>query len=176
MFELTIRAAILDGRIYRLLDNSPEALFRSMGVVLVAAVAFALGARTIEFTGAEGSQVTVVLLAVTSVLTSWALWSFIAFVVGRILGGSADYRLMLRSLGLVFGPGVLLVFMDTPAVGPSLFAIGKLWMLAAGFVAVSEAHKIGLLKAFVPTVLGWTTSQLLLPLILLGLPPTQVVG
>jgi len=174
MLEQIVRAAILDGRIYRDLGESPEVLFRAMGIVLLAALAFGLGMRNEAVLGyGDDDQILKIFVAASSVFLGWVLWSFVSFVIGRMMRSTATYRQTLRALGIAFAPGVLLVFFGVPSViGPIVVTIAKFWLLAAGLIAVSETHNFGPIKAFVPTIIGWYMSQLLLPAFLLPLEAT----
>ena len=56
MLAFAMRAALLDGRIYREIGEEPRAMFRALGTVLAAAVAFGLGLMNADFEGFCGER------------------------------------------------------------------------------------------------------------------------
>ena len=164
MLQWAIRAALFDSRVYAEIGDDPQSVLRALGIVLVAAIAFALGIRDLAFEGFEGSQAALFLVAMMTVFLSWVAWAAIGYLVGtRIMGGQATYRRMLRALGVAHGPGVLAGFVGTPFVGGTMFALSLLWLLAAGFVAVRESEGFGAGRAFLAAGLGWFVGRLVLP-------------
>ena len=163
MLEPLIRAAILDGRVYRNMGEEPEHLFRAMGLVLAAAVAFWLGLSNQPELSSESSRAFLAFAALASMMVGWVLWSLVAYVIGtRLLGGTASYRRLLRALGLAYSPGIFLVLIAVPGIGPYLFGVILLWLLAAGTVAVRETQATGWAGALAPAVVGWLPVYLLL--------------
>ncbi len=49
MLLVALRAALLDGRIYREIGEEPQAMFRALGTVIAVAVAFGLGLMNTDF-------------------------------------------------------------------------------------------------------------------------------
>ncbi len=168
---MAIRAAMLDGSVYREIGDEPGAMFRSLGIVLAVAVAVGLGQMNSDFVGLEGSPTLVLLVVTSTVVLGWLLWGTIAYVVGsRALGGDASHRMLLRSLGLAYTPGIVMVFASTPAVGGAASFLGPLWILASGMVAVRETLGKGWLRAVLPGVAGWFLAVVILPGVFLGPP------
>ena len=166
---MAFRAALLDGRIYDLIGDEPQAMFRSLGVVAAVAVAFGLGQMNSDFAGIEDSPTFVFLVVASTVVLGWLLWGTIAYVIGsRVLGGEASHRMLLRSLGLAYAPGIVMVFASTPAVGAAVGFLGPVWMLASGMVAVRETLGKGWPRAVLPGVAGWFLAVVILPVVFLG--------
>ena len=158
-----IRAAVLDGSVYRSMTESPEHMLRALGVVLATSIAFGLGVRNTLPVSDESAQWLAVLIPASTVLLGWVVWTFITYVVGTLLlGGNASSRLLQRGIGLAHAPGVLLMLSGVPAVGIVIFALVHLWMLAAAIVAVREIQGSDWVKAFIPTTVGWIAGELLL--------------
>ena len=122
--------------------------------------------------GIENAQM---FLAISTMLLSWVLWSAVAYYVGtRLLGGQASYRIMIRSLGIAYGPGVLLIFMGFfPTLQGGVFNIVGLWLLATGSIAIKETQGFGWLKATFPILFGWVLAWPFLTFFVLSinLPP-----
>ena len=166
---MAFRAAILDGSVYREIGDEPGAMFRSLGVVAAVAVAFGLGQMNSEFAGIEDSPTFVFLVMASTVVLGWLLWGTIAYIIGsRVMGGEATHRMLLRSLGLAYAPGIIMVFASTPAVGDAVGFVAPVWMLASGMVAVRETLGKGWPRAVLPGLAGWFLAVVILPVVFLG--------
>ena len=175
MLVLAMRAALLDGRIYREIGEEPRAMFRALGTVLAVAIAFGLGLMFTDFESTQDSPIRVFLVVSNTVVLGWLLWGTIAYVVGsRALGGQATHRMLLRSLGIAHAPGIVMVLALIPWVGGPVSLLGPLWVLASGMVAIRETLGHGWLRAFLPAVAGWLVVMLLL-FFVLG-PPVSSGG
>lgn len=101
--------------------------------------------------------------AVTSLL-HWLLWAGITYLIGdRLLGGTATWGELLRTLGFARAPGVLLLL--DPVVG-GVGLIVQLWMLVAGVVAIRQTLGFGFWRALLTAVLGIIPFWLVLALVL----------
>ena len=161
-----IRAAIFDGRVYRAIDDSPEAMFRALAAVAAAGVAFGLGIRSISIEGRDEGPVLLMLLGFTTVVIGWLLWATIVYLIGtRLLRGRARHRDLMRSMGLAYGPGVLLLLVTVPAVGGRIALLASFWILAAAVIAVRETQGYGVIRAAVPTGIGWALAHVLLAIV-----------
>ena len=163
MLEPVIRAALLDGSAYQDIGEKPEHLFRAIGLVLAAAIGFWIGISFQPAEGSENTRAALALISISSMMVGWVAWSVAAYVIGtRLFGGKASYRLLLRALGLAYGPAVFLVLLVLPKIGPFMLGIILLWMLAAGTVAVRETQGTGWAAAFTSSVVGWVVVYWLL--------------
>lgn len=149
-------AATLRADVYDEVGADPGATIQAaMVVLLVSLVAgipdYALG------------WVAMVAAAVTSLL-HWLLWAGIGYLIGgKLLGGTATWGALLRTLGFARAPGVLLLL--DPVVG-GVGLIVQLWMLAAGVVAIRQALDLGMWGSLLTAVLGIIPYWLVLALVL----------
>ena len=175
MLALALRAALLDGRIYREIGEEPAAMFRALGTVIAVAIAFGLGLMNTDFESIEDSPMLVLLVASTTIVLGWLLWGTIAYIVGsRALGGQATHRMLLRSLGIAYAPGIVMVLAGTPGVGDFVSVLGPVWVLASGVVAIRETLGRGWFRALLPSVAGWFVAMVVLRVVFLG--PTVSSG
>mgnify|MGYP001212509629 CR=1 FL=1 len=168
MLARAIRAARFDGEVYKDIGGEPESIFQALGIVILAALAFGLGIRSEPIQGLEESATFVMLVAIATIMVGWVLWASVAYWIGTgLLGGQADHRILLRSVGIAYGPGVLMAMSGVPAVGPAFFSISLLWLLATVTVAVRETQSFGVGRAFLCTIIGWFLALWLLRFFLL---------
>ncbi len=169
MLVLAMRAALLDGRIYREIGEEPAAMFRALGTVIAVAIAFGLGLMNTDFEAFEDSPMLVFLVASTTIVLGWLLWGTIAYIVGsRALGGHATHRMLLRSLGIAYAPGIVMVLAGTPGVGGPVSLLGPLWVLASGMVAIRETLGHGWFRSLLPSLAGWFVAMIVLRVVFLG--------
>ena len=160
MLNLAFRAAILDGGVYEDIRERQETAFSALGVVLIAGIAFGMGiwSQTPDG-GRQGFRIEEsanLLLAISSIFTSWVIWTVFVWLLARLLfGGAEGYRASLRSLGVCYLPMALWLLIGVPAVGPGLFMLGAVWTLAAGVAAVKHIHDIAWWKAGIAAAIGW---------------------
>ena len=164
ILKQAIRAAAFDSRVYKAIADSPEAVFRSLLVVTLAAIAFGLGIRTVAIEGRDEGPTMLMLLGFATVITGWLLWATVVYLLGTLLlGGKAKHRDLMRSMGIAYGPGLLLALVAVPNVGWTIIQIPQFWMLAAGVIAVRETQGYGTFRAIGPTGIGWVLAHWLLP-------------
>ena len=142
-----IGAAMLDVDTYEEVEADQSATGQAALVVLTVAVASAIGA--------SGSGSNGVLGAVLSAFMGWLIWAGVTNLVGtRLLGGTADWGELLRTLGFAQAPGVLLVLGIVPLLG---FFVGLgvwVWMLLTGLVAIRQALDFSTGKALITAVVS----------------------
>ena len=164
------RAARLDRSVYREARNDPGLVLHAVGLVVVAGISLSVGLMSVLDLEAEAQRDVIGIvdrligtwLGVFTMVLGWALWGGIVYLlVGRFLGGKANYNESLRVLGLCYGPGLLLSFPGD--VGSILAFVGSLWVLVAAVVAVRAAHEIDWVGAIFPTILGWFICFFFLP-------------
>ena len=179
MLPKAVRAAMLDGSVYREISETPEDMLRAMAVVVSVAIAFGfgLGFRSDLVESFNNSQVYAILVPASTILLGWVLWSFVAYIIGsRLLGGSASNRLLLRGIGIAHGPGIFMAlsafFNDSAnesVIGNAILTLSLFWMLLAAIVAVRQIQGEGWVRAIIPTTIGWFLAEFILQGVILPL-------
>jgi hypothetical protein len=132
------RAARLDAALYQEAARDEALLPEAVLVVVIAAVASALGNLLNVFE--DGPRHLGLLSEIVSMLVNWAVWSGLTYFVGtRFFHATATPGQLLRALGFAMSPGALNVLGFLPCLGgPIRFAV-LFWIVAAGVIAVREA-------------------------------------
>ena len=148
MIERMKRAALLDPQIYEEVEADASATGQAATVVAIVAVAQGIGSAT---QGVPG-----ILAGIIAALLGWLIWSGVTYVIGdKILGGTATWGELLRTLGFAQSPAVLAIFAIVPGVG-GLIRLGiTVWVLIAGIMAIRQALDFSTGKAILTAVLGW---------------------
>jgi hypothetical protein len=135
-------AATLDAGMYETIEADQRATRQAVGVVIVAALALAIGLLGF-YDFDPWPMFTITALA----LVGWIGWAVLILRVGgwhlRQAGTRVTLGELLRTIGFAAVPGWLQVFALIPAVGVAAFAIAWAWMLAAVVVAVKHALDFG---------------------------------
>ena len=159
MIQRMVGAALLKVDTYEEVEADRSATKQAAAVVVVVAVARAIGT-------AEQGSVGIV-AAVIAAVVGWLLWAGITYVIGdKILGGTATWGELLRTIGFAQTPGIALLLGFIPVLGGVLALVVGIWVLIAGVVAIRQALDFGTGKAIVTAVLGWLVIAI--PLALLG--------
>ena len=92
-----VAAARLDPTVYNEVEHDPQATGQAVGVVAIVAVASALGGF--------GSPAATVVGGLIWAIVVWFVYAGIAYLVGdKILGGTASWGELLRTLGFAQSP------------------------------------------------------------------------
>ena len=183
MLSQAIKAARLNRAVYGGLKDDVDAILHALGAVILAGMAVGLGLMgvvvdLVEQPGELGSVVDRLLglwIAIMAMLVGWIVWAAIIYVLGsRFLGGRAGYRIILRGLGICYGPAVLLILLTVPLVGNPASLIGAVWVLAAAVVATHEIQRMDWVGAILATAPGWLIAFLVLPAFLIQLAPLDI--
>ena len=103
-----------------------------------------------------------IILAPVTAILGWLLWSAVAYLIGdKLLGGTATWGELLRTVGFAQSPGVLMIFGIIPLLGGIVRAVVGLWLLVAGIVAIRQALDFSTGKAIITAFLGWLAMVLL---------------
>lgn len=154
-----IGAAKLDIQTYEEVEADSTATGQAAAVVVMVAVASGIGAA--------GEGTSSILLAPLSAILGWLIWAGVTYLIGdKILGGTATWGELLRTLGFAQSPGLLYLLAVLPLVGFFIRLLLPFWMLAAGVIAIRQALDFGTGKAILTAILGWLA--ILVPAILLG--------
>jgi hypothetical protein len=154
-----IGAARLDIQTYEEVEADSTATGQAAAVVAMVAVASGIGAA--------GEGASSILLAPLAAILGWLIWAGVTYLIGdKILGGTATWGELLRTLGFAQSPGILYLLAILPLVGFFVRLVLPFWMLAAGVIAIRQALDFGTGKAILTAILGWLA--VLIPAILLG--------
>ncbi len=146
--ERMVGAALLRVSTFEEVEADGSATGQAAAVVVMVAVASAVGAYR---TGLGAA-----LLAPVGALVGWLVWAGITYLIGdKILGGTATWGELLRTLGFAQTPGLLYLLAWFPLLGFFVRTLVPLWMLVAGILAVRQALDFGTGRALVTVVLGW---------------------
>ena len=147
-------AAMLDVHVYEEVEADSDATKQAAIVVAVVAVAQAIGAS-----GSGGGGV---ITGVVAAVAGWLLWAGITYLIGdKVLGGTATWGELLRTIGFAQAPGVLYVLGIIPLLGGVVRLAVAIWILVAGIIAIRQALDFGTGKAVLTAVLGWLAVGLL---------------
>ena len=164
-----LRAALLDGRVYKIQSTVHQPVLQGLIVVLVVSVCFGLGIRSMPLDLPEipnnrysfiSSENLVMAVAIHTLIFGWLIWGLLTWYIGtKLLNGYASLRALLSSLGIAYSPGILLILSTIPLnIGTSLVIIARLWILMAAFVAIAYTEDYRgwwKIKAVIPAFLGW---------------------
>jgi hypothetical protein len=158
--ERMVGAAKLDVNIYEEVEADTTATGQAAGVVALVAVAQAIGAIGEGTLGLVGGLV--------GALLGWLIWAGVTYLIGaNLLGGSATWGELLRTLGFAQAPGMLAVLGLIPVVGGLVRVAVTIWILIAGVIAIRQALDVSTGKAVLTAVLGWLV--LAIPAVLFGI-------
>jgi hypothetical protein len=153
-------AALLDVATYEEVEADTTATGQAAIVVVIGAVASAVAAMR----GGGGGMIAGIIFS----LIGWALWAGVTYFIGaKLLGGTATWGELLRTLGFAQAPKVLLVLAIVPFLTWLVVPVVSIWVLITGFVAVRQALDISTGKAIITVVLGWLA--MVIPFALMGL-------
>lgn len=159
--ERMIGAAKLEAATYEEVEHDASATGQAAIVVLIAAVATAIG--TIGHDG--GSPIG----ALIGALVGWLVWAGITYLIGdKVLGGTASWGELLRTLGFAQAPGVLNVLGILPLLGGLIRFVVAVWILIAGVIAIRQALDFSTGKAVLTVVLGWLAMMVLAMIPMIG--------
>jgi hypothetical protein len=130
--ERMIGAAMLDVSVYEEVEADTGATGQAAGVVAIVALASAIG-------GIDGG-VRGIIGGVLAAIVGWLIWAGMTYLIGdKLLGGTATWGELLRTLGFAQTPGVLLVIGVIPVLGALVALIVMVWVLLAGIIAIRQA-------------------------------------
>lgn len=141
-------AALLDVDTYEEVEADSTATGQAAGVVAIVAVAQALGA--------SGLGVGAMIMGLVGALLGWLIWSGVTYLIGdKLLGGTATWGELLRTIGFAQTPGILIILAAIPILGWGVRFVVGIWVLVAGVLAIRQACDFGTGKAILTAVLGW---------------------
>lgn len=152
-------AALLDVRTYEDVEADTTATAQAAGVVLLVAVAQAIGGST---AGGPG-----IIAGPLAAIFGWLVWSGVTYLIGdKLLGGTATWGELLRTIGFAQTPGLLVLLGFLPILGGLVRLAAAIWVLVAGIIAIRQALDFSTGKAIATAVLGWLAIAI--PMAILG--------
>ncbi|MQA89646.1 MAG: hypothetical protein GEU90_05360 [Gemmatimonas sp.] len=152
-------AAMLDVNTYEAVEHDESATIQAAGVVALVAVAQAIAAIGSGGVGIFGGLI--------AALLGWVVWAGVTYLIGdKLLGGTATWGELLRTLGFAQAPGVLILLAIIPIFGWLVRAVVAIWILIAGIVAIRQALDFSTGRAIGTAVLGWLAIAI----------PTAILG
>jgi hypothetical protein len=105
--------------------------------------------------------------AVLVSIVGWLLWAGVTYLIGdRLLGGTATWGELLRTLGFAQAPGILLMLAVVPGMYLVVLPFVGIWMLFTGVVAIRQALDFGTGRAIATALLGLIPFTLMRALVL----------
>jgi hypothetical protein len=146
--ERLFGAARLDIDVYEEVEADTSATGQAGLVVCLSAVSLAIGAHQAGLTFVGATLLREVL--------SWLIWSGITYLIGdKMLGGTATWGELLRTIGFAQGPGLFYALRAVPVLDTPVRAIVAAWKLVAVIVAIRQALDFGTGKAIATALLGF---------------------
>jgi hypothetical protein len=147
-----LRAARLEVPLYEEVEADVTATNQALLVVVIVAACSGIAAAV---GNSQTNAIAALVGGILQALVGWAVWSFVIFFVGtRVMGGTATYGELLRTLGFAQSPGVLLLISFVPVLGGIIALIVGIWSLVAGFIGTRQALDLDNAKTAVSILLG----------------------
>jgi hypothetical protein len=154
LVERMIAAAKLEVELYEEVEADASATSQAAVVVSLAAIASAIGA--------VGGGAAAFFGGLIGALLGWLVWSGVTYLIGdKLLGGTATWGELLRTIGFAQSVGVLYVLAVIPVLGGAIRLAVMVWVLVAGIIAIRQALDFSTGKAILTAVLGWIAMVLL---------------
>jgi hypothetical protein len=151
--ERMLGAAKLQVWTYEEVEADTDATGQAAGVVALVAIATAIG-----MVGGGGRGI---IGGLISAFVGWAIWAALTYGVGTLLGGTATWGELLRTLGFAQAPGVLYVFGAIPVIGWLVRVVVAIWILIAAIIAIRQALDFGTGRAVLTAVIAWIVIMIL---------------
>lgn len=148
MIKRMTGAAKLDAQTYEEVEADGSATGQAAGVVVLVAVAQGVGAAGFGVPGLIGGAI--------AALVGWLLWAGITYLIGdKLLGGTATWGELLRTIGFAQTPGLLMILAFVPVFGRLVAVVVSIWVLMAGVIAIRQALDFSTGRAVATAILGW---------------------
>jgi len=148
-------AALLHVDTYEEVEADATATPQAAGMVTLVAAATALG---VSYQGG----LTAVIIAVVTAFVGWLIWAGLTFLIGdKLLGGTATWGELLRTLGFAQTPRLLLVLAHVPTIGLLVQLVVFVWTLITSVVAIRQALDFGTGRAVLTGAIGLIVTELM---------------
>lgn len=156
--ERMMGAALLKVDVYEEVEADAGATGQAAIVVGIAGLAAAIGSADAGAGGFLGWIIATYL--------GWLLWSGLTYLIGdKLLGGTATWGELLRTIGFAQTPRVLLLLAIVPLLGWLIRLAVAIWLLIAGVIAIRQALDFSTGKAILTALLGWIAAVILAALL-----------
>ena len=139
MLERMAGAARLSSETFEDIEGDSSATVQALFVVIIVAVASGVGG----ILSGQSSLLDGLLFGVIRGIVVWAVWSFVALLVGtKILKSEsteADWGQLARCTGFAQTPGILNILLFIPGVGAIILILSFVWQSAAMVIAVRQS-------------------------------------
>ena len=147
-------AAMLHVPTYEDVEADTTATGQAAIVVGIVAICSAIGAI-------RGGGMSII-GGIVAAFVGWLIWSGVTYLIGaKLLGGTATWGELLRTIGFAQSPGVLLILGIIPILGGIVRLVVGIWMLVAGIIAIRQALDFSTGKAIITALLGWLCMVIL---------------
>jgi len=154
-----VGAALLKIQIYEEVEADTTATAQAAMVVIIAAIASAIGSYSLGPSAALSHLV--------MALLGWLIWAGVTYLIGvHVFSGTATWGELLRTLGFAHAPAVLYVLGILPIIGSLIVYAVMIWVLICGIIAIRQALDFSTGKAVLTALLGWLL--LIIPSLILG--------
>jgi hypothetical protein len=153
-------AARLEAKIYEEVEADVTATGQAVLVIVLSSVATAIGLAR-----ATAPDMPLFVAYTTTALAAWVAWSALVYLIGVHLLPEPQTRAtvgeVLRTTGFASTPGIFRILGVVPLLGPLLFVIGSVWMLATMILAIRQALDYRhVTRALIVCLVGWLLSLL----------------
>jgi hypothetical protein len=154
MFRRMVRAASLDSAFYETVEADPSTTKEAALVVLLGAVATAVGETLRASPGLVAAFASII-----GIFIFWFIWAGLTLLIGtRITRGpetESDMGEMLRVLGYAMSPRILNALGFIPlGIGLVIQTVAFVWCVVTGVVAIRQALDFNTRRAVVTVLLA----------------------
>lgn len=149
-------AALLHVDTYEEVEADTTATLESAGVVALVAAATAIGV--------SHGGLTAISISIVTSFVGWLIWALLTYLIGdKVLGGTATWGELLRTLGFAQTPRLLLILLAIPLSPLALLvqAVVFVWTFFTSVVALRQALDFGTGRAVLTGFIGLVIIELL---------------
>ena len=170
LLQNLIRSATLDGSIYPEFREKQEFVLQSLATVAITGLASSIGlssrAKSLN-PGSQFAEIQMLLVTFCTIMVGWMMWSFVIKVICNLYGKESELRQSMRTTGIAYSPGILLLFTIIPQdIGRYFILISTIWILITVFVSIRRSYELSIIKSVIPAIIGWVMSWILLPFLM----------
>jgi hypothetical protein len=174
-----VRAARLDVNLYEEVEADTNQTQNALIVVIIAALASAIGAAIAAGSNPSGASPVVAIIAgLVGPIVGWVIGAGCIYFIGtRLFGGVATWGEVMRTIGFAQSPGVLNILSFIPFLGGLIGFVVAIWVIVANVIAIRQALDVSTGKAIVAGIIGGIIAFIPTAIILgLILAPAVAVG